>query len=103
MSDRMTDERETATLDKLYLEWSQFTTAKTARDLENEKRITELEAEVHAGYEAGWHALRQERDNLKKQLEAVNRIVRECARAGSDDAIDWMTEIMAAIGEGEDE
>ena len=28
-------------------------------------RIAELEAQVDAGYETGWHALRQERDELK--------------------------------------
>jgi hypothetical protein len=31
----------TETLDRLFLEWSQFTEAKTARDLANERRITE--------------------------------------------------------------
>lgn len=33
----------TETLDKLYLEWSQFTKAKTERELNLEKRIKELE------------------------------------------------------------
>jgi hypothetical protein len=40
------------------------------------ERIEALQAQVDAGYEAGWHALRQERDVLKAQLKAV----RECAR-----------------------
>jgi hypothetical protein len=35
-------------------------------------RIKELEKQVHDGYEAGWHALRNERDNLKAKLEAVS-------------------------------
>jgi hypothetical protein len=36
-----------------------------------DERIAVLEAQVHAGYEAGWHALRQERDALKAQLKRL--------------------------------
>ena len=38
----------TEIMDKLFLELSQFTTAKTARDIENNKRIAELEARIEA-------------------------------------------------------
>ena len=34
-------------------------------------RIEELEAKRDAGYEAGWHALRQERDELKATIEQM--------------------------------
>jgi hypothetical protein len=36
-----------------------------------EAQIEVLKAQVHAGYEAGWHALRQERDALKAQLKRL--------------------------------
>lgn len=36
----------TETLDRLYLEWSNFTEARTARDLRNELRIQVLEAAI---------------------------------------------------------
>ncbi len=39
-----------------------FTTCREAAD-----EIERLEAELHAGTEAGWHALRWERDNLKAE------------------------------------
>jgi hypothetical protein len=42
---------ETETLDKMYLEWSQFTSARTARELELQKRIAELETQLARAHE----------------------------------------------------
>jgi hypothetical protein len=36
-----------------------------------ESRLAELEASALTGYEDGWHALRNERDDLKSKLESV--------------------------------
>ena len=41
-------DRQCSTLDMMYLEWSNFTSAKTAKDIANEKRITELQSRLKA-------------------------------------------------------
>jgi hypothetical protein len=58
-------EKTTETLDKLYLEWSQFTKAKTYRDIANEKRIAELEALVSS------KGLAHQNRELREHIEAL--------------------------------
>ena len=70
-------------------------------------RIKELEKQVHDGYEAGWHALRNERDNLKAKLEAVKNCRRYIDLGGGSIQESHIGEymltsdVLTAIGEQE--
>ena len=98
-------EPESETLDKLYLEWSQFTRAKTARELQLEAQLEDRDML----YEAGITAAREEIAKLEAQLEAVRLLPEKWSHglvSGLDGsywgAIDMCTDsIKAAIGEVE--
>lgn len=62
----MSDNKTTETLDKLYLEWSQFTYAKTRREIDLERQLQEARATIESnateldkyrnGYKGGCYA-----------------------------------------------
>ena len=54
---------ETETLDKLYLEWSQFTQAKTAREIQLQARLDAVRNHAYAGTSLSWRMQR-----IKKAL-----------------------------------
>ena len=61
---------QTETLDKLYLEWSNFTGAKTARELQLEAQLEDRDML----YEAGITAARNEITELQAQLAEIKYI-----------------------------
>ena len=82
--------------------WKEQTALKNKAMDTQSSRITELEDEAHAGYEAGWHALRLERDNLKAQLEAVkddNKQLRNALELFPEavEQLDIITELQAQL------
>ena len=77
---RITDER----LAEIFLEWvipvdfrdeSDDVIDELLQALKAEReKVEELKAERDAGYEAGWHKLRNERDDLKAQLQRISEL-----------------------------
>lgn len=45
--------------------------------LAQDAEIERLQEQLHAGTEAGWHALRNERDDLRSGLAAADALLRE--------------------------
>ena len=50
------------------------------------EKVEELEAERDEGYEAGWHKLRNERDDLKARLQRIGELPEKWRK----DADDWV-------------